>query len=83
MIGYASKASHHMVRSEAQMFLGRPLGVAFSLIGLRHIMDALDSVVILGVLLLFAQVFPRLFLTNRLSLVVISIYLNQMTLDWF
>lgn len=46
-------------------------------------MGALNSVVILGVLLLFAQAFLRLFLTNRLSLVVISIYLNQMTLDWF
>lgn len=72
-----------MVRSEAQMFLGRHAWVDISLIGLRHIMDALDSVVILGVLLPFAQVFPRLFLTNRLSLVVISIYLNQMTFDWF
>ena len=38
-------------------------------------MDALNGVVVLGILLPFAQAFLRLFLTNRLSLVVISIYL--------
>jgi len=46
-------------------------------------MGALNGVVVLGILLPFAQAFLRLFLTNRLSLVVISIYLNQMTFDWF